>query len=300
MRNYVLILALATKAYAWTYPDCEPDGCYRNLIDPRYTGQAPAFCIDWISGTITDAGAIPTQYHNCPDVAPLSSTELFTSGNTSSIEESSSIDTQSPTQSTTLWTTLTIFTTSTDTITKCHATATNCPGESTVILTSVIPLSTTVCPLTAEFHPPQQFPTDMHPPQSSAQAPQSSEQALQSSARASQSPQISGCPASQERGPNGDCNVTSHSTEAPLHPPQSSGCSDGTMPGINGECTPVALTSTWSPPPLPAVTQLLATTAGTHVSTVPSSSSPSVVTAGTDRFGFDATLIVICVAAALI
>ncbi|KAF4764478.1 hypothetical protein HAV15_000468 [Penicillium sp. str.  len=45
-------------------------------------------------------------------------------------------------------TTSTIWTTEEITITKCPPTVTNCPGHSTVLVTSTYPLSTTVCPST--------------------------------------------------------------------------------------------------------------------------------------------------------
>ncbi|OAA44449.1 hypothetical protein ISF_09643 [Cordyceps fumosorosea ARSEF 2679] len=73
MKTAAHIMALATSAYAWTYPNCEHDDCYRNLVDTRYIGQGPAFSIGWISGTAMNASAIPAQSRNCPGVAPLSS-----------------------------------------------------------------------------------------------------------------------------------------------------------------------------------------------------------------------------------
>ncbi|TQW01641.1 hypothetical protein IF2G_10838 [Cordyceps javanica] len=68
-----LFLGLPTSIRAWTYPDCEPDGCYRNLIDPRYSAEAPAFCLKWISGTVMDLSAIPPHFRDCPGVTALSS-----------------------------------------------------------------------------------------------------------------------------------------------------------------------------------------------------------------------------------
>jgi hypothetical protein len=45
------------------------------------------------------------------------------------------------------YTTSTIYTTKLVTITSCHTTVTNCPAHSTVVVTSTIALSTTVCPV---------------------------------------------------------------------------------------------------------------------------------------------------------
>ncbi|KAK8146254.1 hypothetical protein G3M48_003380 [Beauveria asiatica] len=78
MKTSALILTLASSAYAWIYPNCEHDDCYRNLVDPLHIGKAPAFCIGWMSGTTTSTGAIPTQYRNCLGVALLSACSYIT------------------------------------------------------------------------------------------------------------------------------------------------------------------------------------------------------------------------------
>lgn len=89
MRASVLIsAALVTGAHAWTYLDCEQDSCYLNLIDKRYSAEAPGFCLSWIASTTTDATAIPTHYHNCPDLKALSSAcscVAYTATHTSSV-----------------------------------------------------------------------------------------------------------------------------------------------------------------------------------------------------------------------
>ena len=48
-------------------------------------------------------------------------------------------------------TTKTIYSTSLITVTSCAAYVTNCPAKSTVVLTSVVPISTTVCPVEKEY-----------------------------------------------------------------------------------------------------------------------------------------------------
>ena len=51
------------------------------------------------------------------------------------------------------YTTSTIYSTSVYTVTSCAATVTNCPARSTILVTSVIAVSTTVCPVTASATP---------------------------------------------------------------------------------------------------------------------------------------------------
>ena len=48
-------------------------------------------------------------------------------------------------------TTKTIYSTNLITVTSCAAYVTNCPAKSTVVLTSVVPISTTVCPVESEY-----------------------------------------------------------------------------------------------------------------------------------------------------
>ena len=69
----LLVSTLLASANAWTYPDCERDSCYRNLIDRRYADGAPAFCLDWNSGLNTAVSVVPSRFRNCPDIAAVSS-----------------------------------------------------------------------------------------------------------------------------------------------------------------------------------------------------------------------------------
>lgn len=73
MKSFVALATFSTLAAAWTYPDCERDGCYRNLIDDRFKDSAPSACLAWLAGTTTAAAAIPTQFNNCPSVKEFSS-----------------------------------------------------------------------------------------------------------------------------------------------------------------------------------------------------------------------------------
>jgi len=76
MRTAVLsTVALAAGASAWTGPgECEPDNCYRNMIDDRFKAEVPAFCHEYLVGTTTAASAIPTYLNNCAgDVEAVSS-----------------------------------------------------------------------------------------------------------------------------------------------------------------------------------------------------------------------------------
>jgi hypothetical protein len=150
MKNAVIIAAMAaTCTYAWTYPDCEHDNCYRNLADPRYAGEVDAFCIEWISGTTTDVGAIPTQYRNCPNAAPLSSacsciayTATIADCTTGTQKSASSTITTSSELEITV--SYSLPTTSSEATTGC-TTETEVPPS---IVTSTIPVSTTICPIT--------------------------------------------------------------------------------------------------------------------------------------------------------
>ncbi|KAK3905648.1 putative cell wall protein sed1 protein [Staphylotrichum tortipilum] len=67
MRTSVLSLgALALGlASAHEYPNCESDNCFRNLVDERFAAQAVAWCPEFLSGTTTASGAIPTEFSNC-------------------------------------------------------------------------------------------------------------------------------------------------------------------------------------------------------------------------------------------
>jgi len=63
MKATILSLgALAVGASAWTYPDCEPDNCYREMTDPRFYGEAVSFCPGYLAGATAD---IPSDFENC-------------------------------------------------------------------------------------------------------------------------------------------------------------------------------------------------------------------------------------------
>lgn len=67
MRTSVLSLgALALGLVsANEYPNCEPDNCYREMVDPRFAEEAASFCPEFLAGTTTAATAIPTNFENC-------------------------------------------------------------------------------------------------------------------------------------------------------------------------------------------------------------------------------------------
>ncbi|KOS21843.1 hypothetical protein ESCO_001821 [Escovopsis weberi] len=66
MKGSFVVGALAAgMANAWSYPDCEPDNCYRNAIDQRFSALAPAACFQWLAGTTTADSAVPTDFNNC-------------------------------------------------------------------------------------------------------------------------------------------------------------------------------------------------------------------------------------------
>lgn len=196
MRTSVLSLgALALGVAAHEYPNCEADGCYRNLIDPRFAEEAVAWCPQFLAGTTTAAAAVPTNFGNCDgDIAAISSacscvtytaTATETSSEapatstvtdapttvtpppTTSTEESSSeceteteTESEEPETSTTKWTTSTITTSTTKTITQCPVTVTDCPAHSTITTVEVV-VTTTVCPVTDE--PTGSFPPSFTP-----------------------------------------------------------------------------------------------------------------------------------------
>ncbi|KAK3943103.1 hypothetical protein QBC46DRAFT_422242 [Diplogelasinospora grovesii] len=66
------------------------------------------------------------------------------------------------------WTTNTVYTTSTHTITSCGPEVSHCPAQSTVVTTVVIPVSTTICPVT-----PTSIPSVAPPPSPPASPPSS-------------------------------------------------------------------------------------------------------------------------------
>ncbi len=147
--------ALAVGANAWSYPDCEPDNCYRELSDTRFESEAPAFCYGFLAGTTTAAAAIPTDFGNCGgDVAAVSSAcscITYSHSTTSSkAPVSSTKSTTTPASSSASsaapLTTSTIYTTKIYTVTSCAPTVTNCPGKP-YVTTEIVALYTTVCPV---------------------------------------------------------------------------------------------------------------------------------------------------------
>jgi CFEM domain len=68
----------------------------------------------------------------------------------------------SSSKSSTAYTTSTVYSTQTKTITSCAPTVTNCPAHSTVVVTSVIAISTTICPVTQTW-PAQTWSTPAAP-----------------------------------------------------------------------------------------------------------------------------------------
>ncbi|KAL2189973.1 hypothetical protein L209DRAFT_148386 [Thermothelomyces heterothallicus CBS 203.75] len=182
MRAFALSLgALAIGlASAHEYPNCEADGCYRNLIDERFAEKAVSFCPEFLAGTTTAASAIPTDFANCEgdvkavssacscitytatatatssttEVSETSTTEVPPESSTTEAPETSSTEapetssTETPETSTTKWTTSTITTTATRTITSCPPPVTKCPGNGTTTVTTETIVTTTVCPVT--------------------------------------------------------------------------------------------------------------------------------------------------------
>ncbi|KAJ4300127.1 hypothetical protein N0V88_002796 [Collariella sp. IMI 366227] len=197
MRAFTLSLgALALGlASAHEYPNCEPDNCYREMVDPRFADEAIAFCPKFLSGTTTAADAIPTNFENCEGsikaVSSACSCITYTAGTTeppatstsesevessteapattttpppkttseaSETETEAETETEEPEQtktSTTRWTTSTITTTTTRTITSCPPSVTACPSHGTTVTTEVI-VTTTVCPVTDEPEEPEE------------------------------------------------------------------------------------------------------------------------------------------------
>ncbi|KAH8805072.1 hypothetical protein F5884DRAFT_439996 [Xylogone sp. PMI_703] len=195
MRSATLALGafVLGVANAWTYPDCQPDNCYRELIDPRFYTEAQSFCPGYLSSPST---AIPPDFSNCDTYSALSSacscitysmtsppttttttvpvtttttetttsvptTTTTTTGyqnsttpcTTSSVQTTSVQTTSVQTTSSVEVTTSTIYTTTVRTVTSCAPTVTNCPGGPQTV-TETISIGTTVCPVTSTYVPP--------------------------------------------------------------------------------------------------------------------------------------------------
>ncbi|KAF3027480.1 hypothetical protein E8E15_009845 [Penicillium rubens] len=96
---------------------------------------------DCSTGTKPPGHTVLVPSHSHTEPSPTSTTSLPPFHWTSQEVSTTSHSTQHMTTST-VWTTEEI------TVTKCAPTVTNCPGHSTVLVTSTYPLSTTVCPST--------------------------------------------------------------------------------------------------------------------------------------------------------
>lgn len=172
------ILALGAVALqqvsAWSYPDCEADGCYRNFVDERFAKEGEKFCVDFLSGTTTAASAIPTSFNNCAgDVKAVSSAcscitytlthtkspatstasvskAVPTTTVTTSECEDETLSAKPTTSSKPHYTTSTVYYTKVYTITSCKPEVTDCPKNPKV--TTVVESYTTVCPVEEE-HP---------------------------------------------------------------------------------------------------------------------------------------------------
>ncbi|OQD97609.1 hypothetical protein PENSOL_c011G07282 [Penicillium solitum] len=94
-------------------------------------------------GPVLDPSHSHSHSHSHPAPTPSSSVSLPPFHLPSTTREVPTIS-----HSSQKMTTSTIWTTEVITITKCPPTVTNCPGHSTVLVTSTYPLSTTVCPST--------------------------------------------------------------------------------------------------------------------------------------------------------
>jgi len=63
--------ALAIGASAWSWPECEADNCYREMVDQRFYDESKSFCPGYLAGTTYD---IPSDYENCDgDASKVSS-----------------------------------------------------------------------------------------------------------------------------------------------------------------------------------------------------------------------------------
>ncbi|PGH07111.1 hypothetical protein AJ80_08048 [Polytolypa hystricis UAMH7299] len=130
--------------------DCKPPETPQK--PPKYpTGGVPI---------ITDTQ--PTETTPAQETTPAEeTTPAQETESTAQPTESSPGQVTTPTEDNTTppvsYTTSTIYTTEVETITSCAPEVPSCPADSTVVVTSTIPISTTVCPVT-ETSPPEQTP----------------------------------------------------------------------------------------------------------------------------------------------
>lgn len=177
LAQYFGLGALALgMANAWTFPDCEPDNCYRALIDARFTAEVGPFCKGYLDGSIK---TVATDFSNCdaqaassacscvyytmthtseasttsttyPATTTPSSSTYATTTPSSSVYPTTTPSTSTPYPTYTTKATSTMYTTSTYTITSCAASVTDCP---------VGKVTTTVCPVST----PTVYPTTIVP-----------------------------------------------------------------------------------------------------------------------------------------
>jgi len=163
MRGIYLSLASVAigLASANTYPNCEPDNCFRNLDDIRYADQVAPFCYKFLESHVTDYGAIPEEYSNCEgNIEAVSSacscityshsttatsTKTYP-GTTTSVPVYTTKTYPPHITSVPVYTTSTIYATHVYTVKGCPAYVADCPAGHHVT-TEYSVVSTTVCPV---------------------------------------------------------------------------------------------------------------------------------------------------------
>ncbi|OQE40011.1 hypothetical protein PENCOP_c006G04509 [Penicillium coprophilum] len=118
-----------------------PEVSTSSYDDPPYPHSEP-----------TPTNSLPTAYWTStvtPEVSTISQYDPPHTHSDPTTTASLPVTPKVPIVSQPTWqlTTSTVWTTQEFTITKCAPTVTNCPGHSTVLVTSTYPLSTTVCPM---------------------------------------------------------------------------------------------------------------------------------------------------------
>lgn len=147
-------------ASANTYPNCEPDNCFRNLVDTRFENHVVPFCYKFLSSHVTDEYAIPEDYNNCAgDVKAVSSAcscITYSHSTTSSVPHTYYPPTTTsyiktpyhiPAHPTAYpLTTSTIYATKVYTVVGCPHYVKDCPAGHHVTTETYV-LSTTICPV---------------------------------------------------------------------------------------------------------------------------------------------------------
>ncbi|KAJ0161742.1 hypothetical protein CTA2_5667, partial [Colletotrichum tanaceti] len=151
--SYTGLAAMALASVnARKYPFCEPDGCYRNLIDQRFEQEAKGFCVDFLHGTtVTAAAAIPTHFNNCQgDVKAVSSAcSCITYGLTSTVPATTTTSCTSPTST---------AVSTTEVVSKTTSTSQKQPSNSPVNLST----SSTAVSSTKDISPIPTSPTNVN------------------------------------------------------------------------------------------------------------------------------------------